>query len=182
MRRVSAAHCSSLWLLSLCLGALGCSSSSNTSPPDAAAGESAAAIAGGGGLGGAAGAAGAGGAAVAGGSNAVASGTAGAGGGVAGASGTAGAGGGVAGARGAPPFGVMHCTPGTTGDGKHDLPATTTNPAEWALAAGVTARKVTATASFASTGYNQHCYIELQRHRGRARMLEPGIIHGIADC
>jgi len=77
-------------------------------------------------------------------------------GGVGGALGVAGAGGNAAGAGGAAPFGPIKCTPGTDGDGKHDLPATTTDPVEWTLKAGATAGKVTDKVSFASTGYNQH--------------------------
>ncbi len=71
------------------------------------------------------------------------------------AGGSGGIGGASAGAGGAP-FGPIHCTPGTDGDGKHDLPSTAADPAEWTLGAGVSAGKVTATASFASTTYNLH--------------------------
>jgi enterochelin esterase-like enzyme len=77
-------------------------------------------------------------------------------GGMAGAPGTAGAGGSAAGAGGASPFGPIHCLPGANGDGKHDLPASATNPAEWTLQTGATAGKVTDKVSFASTSYNQH--------------------------
>jgi enterochelin esterase family protein len=46
--------------------------------------------------------------------------------------------------------------PGTGGDGKHDLPVSTSDPPEWTLGAGVSAGTVTPSASFASTTYNQH--------------------------
>jgi enterochelin esterase family protein len=71
--------------------------------------------------------------------------------GSAGALGSAGTGGSAA-----APFGPIVCSPGTNGDGKHDLPASTTNPPEWTLGAGVIAGKLTDKVSFASPSYNQH--------------------------
>jgi enterochelin esterase-like enzyme len=85
-----------------------------------------------------------------------AGGASGAGGSLGGGAGTAGATNSTSGAGGAPPFGPITCNPGTNGDGRSNLPPTTTDPPEWTLAAGVTAGKVTATASYASTGYNEH--------------------------
>jgi enterochelin esterase family protein len=52
-------------------------------------------------------------------------------------------------------FGPITCTPGTAGDGKSNL-AATSDPPEWKLGAGVKAGTVTAKASFASKTYNQH--------------------------
>lgn len=98
--------------------------------------------------------AGAGGTAASGGGN-TAAGSAGTAAGTGGNGGSAGTGGSSAGAGGAP-FGPLKCTPGTDGDGKHDLPSTATAPPEWTLGAGVAAGKVTASASLASTSYNQH--------------------------
>lgn len=54
-----------------------------------------------------------------------------------------------------PLFGPITCTPGTAGDGKSNLSATS-DPPEWKLGAGVKAGTVTAKASFASKTYNQH--------------------------
>ncbi len=88
--------------------------------------------------------------------------SAGSGGASAGAAGTSTAGSGglggtsANGGASAAPFGPIKCTPGTDGDGKHELPSTAANPPEWTLGAGITAGKVTASASFASTTYNQH--------------------------
>jgi enterochelin esterase-like enzyme len=56
---------------------------------------------------------------------------------------------------GAATFGALVCAPGTDGDGKHDL-ATTGDPPEWTLQAGVKAGTVTSTVSFKSTIYNLH--------------------------
>ncbi len=47
------------------------------------------------------------------------------------------------------------CNPGDAGDGKYTL-TSTTDPPEWKLAAGVTAGKVTPTASFLSTTFGLH--------------------------
>jgi enterochelin esterase family protein len=52
-------------------------------------------------------------------------------------------------------FGPITCAPGTAGDGKSNLTATS-DPPEWKLTTGVTAGTVTAKASFASKTYNLH--------------------------
>jgi enterochelin esterase-like enzyme len=127
------------------LGVVACSSESATNS------ESTGGTPGGSGTGGAnAGTGGSAGSAVA-----QAGGNASGGGGMGGALSTAGAGGSAAGAGGAP-FGAIQCTPGTNGDGKHDLPASATDPAEWTLRAGATAGKMSDKVSFASTSYKQH--------------------------
>jgi enterochelin esterase-like enzyme len=147
MKKSSALGVSSILMITLGVGVVACSS--NSAPAESTAGTGGAPSSGGaGGALGNAGTSGAAGGAVAqAGSNA---------GGSAGAGGAAGTGGSAAGASGAAPFGPIKCTPGTTGDGKHDFPAPTSDPPEWTLKAGGAAGKVTDKASFASPSYNQH--------------------------
>jgi enterochelin esterase-like enzyme len=149
---------SAIVIAALSVGVVGCGNtitSSNSSSASDAGSSGAANVAGMTGAAGSAGSSSDAGASGATQASAGASGAAGVGGSLGGSAGSAGANN-AAGSGGAPLFGAITCNPGTNGGGRNNLPATTTDPPEWTLAAGVTAGKVTATASYASTGYNEH--------------------------
>ena len=151
MKNAAAASIACVLGVALSLSALGCGTSSSANPASSATTGGSPSAAGmtsvsGGGAGGAAG-----GMLASAGGNATGGANSGAGGSLGGTNA-----GGATAAAGTAPFGPFNCTPGTIGDGRLNLPSTATNPPEWTLGAGASAGKVTASASFASTGYNQH--------------------------